>query len=163
LYPYCALPFWHGKHSRDTTVLIDLLCQFNVVHYSSLFQYFFSIYYGPYSGFLIFFSVLVCSLFWEQCYHDYDLFDYYSVCFVYLSYQLDLLWGEGGLQSSCPPGCYTYIIVIMDITAQPYYCWWTQLKQSRRTSHLRIYCLKRRRFFTSYIQPVMQQNESITV
>jgi len=30
-------------HSRDTTVLIDVLW-FNVVHYSSLFQYFFSIY-----------------------------------------------------------------------------------------------------------------------
>jgi len=30
------------------TVLIDLLW-FNVVHYSSLFQYFFSIYYGPYT------------------------------------------------------------------------------------------------------------------
>jgi len=31
-------------HSRDATVLIDLLW-FNVVHYSSLFQYFFPIYY----------------------------------------------------------------------------------------------------------------------
>jgi len=39
-------------HSRDA---IDLLW-FNVVHYSSLFQYFISIYYSPYSGlkFLIF-------------------------------------------------------------------------------------------------------------
>jgi len=47
-------------HSRDTTVLIDLLW-FNVVHFFSLFQYFISIYYGPYSSwkFLIF-SVLVC-------------------------------------------------------------------------------------------------------
>jgi len=36
-------------HGRDTTVLIDLLW-FNVIHYSSLFQYFFSIYYGPYSS-----------------------------------------------------------------------------------------------------------------
>jgi len=35
-------------HSRDATVLIDLLW-LNVVNYSSLFQYFFSIYYGPYS------------------------------------------------------------------------------------------------------------------
>jgi len=35
-------------YSRDTTVLIDLLW-FNVVHYSILFQYFFLIYYGPYS------------------------------------------------------------------------------------------------------------------
>jgi len=33
-------------HDRDTKVLIDLLW-FNVVHYSSLFQLFFSIYYGP--------------------------------------------------------------------------------------------------------------------
>jgi len=42
-------------HSRDATVLIDLLW-FNIVHYSSLYQYFFSIYYGPYSSwkFLIF-------------------------------------------------------------------------------------------------------------
>jgi len=42
-------------HSRDATVLIGLLW-FNVLHYSSLFQYFFSIYYGPYSSlkFLIF-------------------------------------------------------------------------------------------------------------
>jgi len=39
----------YGKDSRNTTVLIDLLL-FNVVHYSSLFQYFFSIYYGPYSS-----------------------------------------------------------------------------------------------------------------
>jgi len=34
-------------HSKDATVLIDLLW-FNVVHYSSLFRYFVSIYYGPY-------------------------------------------------------------------------------------------------------------------
>jgi len=34
LYPYCAIPFWYDMHSRDTTVL-------TVVHYSSLFQYFF--------------------------------------------------------------------------------------------------------------------------
>jgi len=32
--------FWYGMHSRDTTVLIDLLW-FDVMHYSSLFQYFF--------------------------------------------------------------------------------------------------------------------------
>jgi len=42
-------------HSRDAAVLMDLLW-FNVMHYSSLFQYFFPIYYGTYSGwkFLIF-------------------------------------------------------------------------------------------------------------
>jgi len=46
-------------HSRDATVLIDLLW-FNVAHYSSLFQYFFTIYYGPYSSWkFIIFSVLV--------------------------------------------------------------------------------------------------------
>jgi len=39
----CTFSFWYGMHSRDTTVLIHLLW-FNVVHYSSLFQYFFSIY-----------------------------------------------------------------------------------------------------------------------
>jgi len=38
-------------HSRDTTVLIDLhVLWFNVVHFSSLFQYFFLIYYSPYSS-----------------------------------------------------------------------------------------------------------------
>jgi len=36
-------------HSRDTTVLIDLLW-FYVMQYSSLFRYFFPIYYGPYSS-----------------------------------------------------------------------------------------------------------------
>jgi len=42
-------------HSKDTTVLIDLLW-FNVVQYSSLFQYFFqSSYYCPYStNFLVY-------------------------------------------------------------------------------------------------------------
>jgi len=25
LYPYCVFPFCYGMHSRDTTVLIDLL------------------------------------------------------------------------------------------------------------------------------------------
>jgi len=53
-------------HSRDATVLIDLLW-FNVAHYSSLSQYFFSIYYGPYSSwkFLIF-SVLVSNKGWHN-------------------------------------------------------------------------------------------------
>jgi len=42
-------------HNRDATVLIDLLW-FKVVHYSSLFQYFFLTYNGPYYNwkFLIF-------------------------------------------------------------------------------------------------------------
>jgi len=56
------MPYQKGIHSRDTTVLIDLLW-FNVMYYSSLFQYFFSIYYGPYSS-------------WKLLYlfvdHDYD-------------------------------------------------------------------------------------------
>jgi len=43
-------------HSRDATVLIDLLW-FNVVHFFSLFQYFFPIYYASWK-FLIF-SALV--------------------------------------------------------------------------------------------------------
>jgi len=43
------MPYQKEMHSRDTTVLIDLLW-FNVVHYSSLFQYVFLIYYGPYSS-----------------------------------------------------------------------------------------------------------------
>jgi len=25
LYPYCTFPFWYDMHSRDATVLIDLL------------------------------------------------------------------------------------------------------------------------------------------
>jgi len=36
------LCIFYGMHSRDTTVLIDLLW-FNFVHYSSLFQYFFDL------------------------------------------------------------------------------------------------------------------------
>jgi len=40
LYPYCACHTKKEMHSRDKTVLIDLL-RFNVMHYSSLFQYFF--------------------------------------------------------------------------------------------------------------------------
>jgi len=53
-------------HSRDTTVLIDFQW-FNVVHYSSLFQYFFLIYYGPYSSqkFLIFLVHLFANFFLE--------------------------------------------------------------------------------------------------
>jgi len=35
-----CIPYQKEMHSRDTTVLIDLVW-FNVVHYSSLFQYFF--------------------------------------------------------------------------------------------------------------------------
>jgi len=37
LCPYCAFPFWYGMHSRDATVLIDLL-RFNAMHFSSLSQ-----------------------------------------------------------------------------------------------------------------------------
>jgi len=40
LCPYCAFHTKKEMHSKDTTVLIDLLW-FNVVHYSSLFPYFF--------------------------------------------------------------------------------------------------------------------------
>jgi len=55
LHPYCACHTKKEMRSRDTTVLIDFQW-FNVAHYSSLFQYFFSIYYGAYSSwkFLIF-------------------------------------------------------------------------------------------------------------
>jgi len=49
LYPF---PFWYGMHSR---VLIDLLWY---VYYSSLFQFFFLIYYCPYSSWKLLFSVL---------------------------------------------------------------------------------------------------------
>jgi len=46
---YCACHTKKEMHIRDPTVLIDLLW-FNVVYYSSLFQYFISIYCGPYSS-----------------------------------------------------------------------------------------------------------------
>jgi len=46
LHHYCVCHTKTEIHSSDT---IDLLW-FNVMHYSSLFQYFFSIYYGPYSS-----------------------------------------------------------------------------------------------------------------
>jgi len=48
-------------HSRDATVLIDLLW-FNVMHYSSLFWYFFSIYYGPYSSWKFLIFLCTCTI-----------------------------------------------------------------------------------------------------
>jgi len=61
LYPYCTC---HTKKRRCiyTTVLIDLLW-FNVVHYSSSFQYFFSIYYGPYSSWKYFLWACLLNFF----------------------------------------------------------------------------------------------------
>jgi len=59
-------------HSKDTTVLIYLLW-FNVVHYSSLFQYFVLIYYGPYSSWKlrIFFVYLFANfIIWKHYYYD---------------------------------------------------------------------------------------------
>jgi len=52
-FPTVYFPF----DSRDITALIVLLW-FNVVSYSSLFQYFFSIYYGPYFSWK--FNAIVC-------------------------------------------------------------------------------------------------------
>jgi len=61
------------------------------------------------------------------------LFVYYSVCLVYLSYQLlyqSISIFYRGAAAPCPPGCYTYMIMIIkmieiyNIAAQPYYCWW---------------------------------------
>jgi len=48
LHSYCAFPFWYGMHYRVNfdCVTDDL----NVMCYSSLFHYYFSIYYGPYSS-----------------------------------------------------------------------------------------------------------------
>jgi len=99
------------------------------------------------------------------------LFDYYSVCLVYSSYRLlyeSISIFYRGLQSPCPPGCCTHLIVIIkytyNIAAQPYYCWWTQHRNNRTArSTLRIFRQKRRHFVTSYVQPVMQQYESTTV
>jgi len=97
-------------HNRDITVLIDLPW-FNVVHYSTLFQYFFSIYYGPYSSwkFLVYLFVkktitMVMIVFcWEAllagfcslpCVHSVEAMSHcphkfiinyffdYSVCFI---------------------------------------------------------------------------------
>jgi len=68
VYPYRAFPFWYGMYSRDTTAFVDLLW-FNVVHCSSLFQYFFSIYYDPYSNwkFLYLFRGTALLLPLNQC------------------------------------------------------------------------------------------------
>ena len=43
LYPYCAQDTIMEMHSWDITSYC-----FNIVHYSSLFQYFLLMYYGPY-------------------------------------------------------------------------------------------------------------------
>jgi len=70
----------------------------------------------------------------------------------------------GELQSPCPLGCYTYMILIVkiveiyNIAAQPYYCW-----QNNCTARLTYLSSERRHFITSYVQPVMQQYESTTV
>jgi len=62
------LVFWYGKLNRDTTILIDVL----FVHYSSLFQYFFAIYCGPYSNnFLVY---LFVNIFWKHYYYDYEYY-----------------------------------------------------------------------------------------
>jgi len=46
------------------------------------------------------------------------------------------------------------------IAGEPMY---TASKQLHRAPQLRIYCLKRRQFIASYVQPVLQQCKSTTV
>jgi len=54
-------------HSRDTAILVALLWS-NFVHYSSLFQYFFLIYYGSYST-----GVVKNSIFkWNSLWYDWS-------------------------------------------------------------------------------------------
>jgi len=38
LYPYCVFPFWYDMHSRDTTVLIDLLLYNTPACFSTFFD-----------------------------------------------------------------------------------------------------------------------------
>jgi len=38
LHPYCAFPFCYGMHSRDTTVLIDLMSCTTAVCFSTFFK-----------------------------------------------------------------------------------------------------------------------------
>jgi len=59
---------------------------------------------------------------------------------------LDL--SQGDCSPPTPPGCYTYMIMIIkmieiyNIAAWAYYCWHTTSKQSHHAPHLRIYRLK---------------------
>ena len=59
LYPYCAQDTIMEMHSRHITLLIVLLW-YNIVHYSSLFQYFLSMCYGPYSSWKFQFFLFTC-------------------------------------------------------------------------------------------------------
>jgi len=73
----------YGMHSRDTTVLMDLLW-FNVVHYSSLFQYFFSDLLWSLLWFKMpnFLGYLFVN-FLETYYYDYDV-QYSTAAFLLL-------------------------------------------------------------------------------
>jgi len=81
---------------------------------------------------------------------------------------LDLL--QGDCSPSAPQGCCTYMIKMIEIyniAAQPYYYWWTHAYYietiAPRTPLTYFLSSKRRRFVTSYAQPVIQQYESTTV
>jgi len=50
LYPYCVYHTKKEMHSRDTTVLIDLLFDLMLCTILQLVLVLFSIYYGPYSS-----------------------------------------------------------------------------------------------------------------
>jgi len=103
------------------------------------------------------------------------LFDYHSVCLVYSSYvptALSIFYrgdcSTPALRVATPIWLWLLkMIEIYNIAAQPYYWWWTHaysttLKQSHHMPHLHIYCLKRRSFVASYVQPITQQYESTT-
>jgi len=76
---------------------------------------------------------------------------------------LDLL--QGSFSLPVPQGCYTYMIVITkmieiyNIAAQPTYC----IETIALHTPLKYFRLKRRRFVTRYVQPIMQQYKSTTV
>jgi len=81
---------------------------------------------------------------------------------------LDLLQGDRSplpLRVTTPTYMFMIIkmIEIYNIAAQPYYCCILHQNNCTAHPHLRIYRLKRRRFVTSYVQPVIQQYESKTV
>jgi len=104
-------------HSRDTTVLIDLLW-FNVVHYSSWFQYLFSIYYivpTPVENSYLFSVLVYCDLIscttpLRYCPYSSWKFLIFSVLVVYRlswnSWWLDILMLMSIIVLAVCPGIY---------------------------------------------------------
>jgi len=73
---------------------------------------------------------------------------------------LDLLRGDC---SPAPQGCYTYMIMIeIYIAARPYYCWRTHahyIETIAPHAPLTYLLSKRRRFITSYVQPLFSSTK----